>query len=65
MVRLVLIGSGRIKKVLIWAFKMIPPLVFVMFIRKLPLGRWKGFRDEIPIFGFDSLAPRWKRLVAI
>ena len=55
----ILSSSDGIKEIFDLGIRVISPLYFVTFIRKLPLGKWKSFRDEIPISGFDSSVPNW------
>ena len=55
----VLISSERIKEISDLGIQVISSLAFVTFIRKLPLGKWKGFRDEFPILDLTLLVPSW------
>lgn len=56
---LLLSNSGKTKEVFGLSVQVISPLAFVTFIRNLPLGKWKGFLDEILISGFYSSVLSW------
>ena len=55
----ILSSSDGIKEIFDLGIRVISPLDFVTFIHKLPLEKWKGFLDEIPISIFDSAVSSW------